>query len=288
MVAQESRLKNSSTVEKNYRKGYGFTVGLKAHWRLPQEVKLGPFVGRWHIGSGSGGYSVLAKEGSVPVAFTRWRDYAHRSFVNLPVATFPDSGEEIIDPTAMLSFTKRYGLLDNLLANEEDKEWTRFLEREGYIDYLKANEDRLMLVESSPSVETISKEFAGYSSEQVEKLAGTQSLLKYAWRSGDERALAAIDKYLSDGLPVHVEVDGRLRVYVASVQRLILMLFLRDQGEGKTAICANPDCPAPYFLKSRKTQKICEAGECVAWAQRNYSLKWWRENRKKKTAEDAG
>jgi hypothetical protein len=186
----------------------------------------------------------------------------------------------------MLWFTKRYGLLDNLLARKGDKEWTRFLKHEGFIDYLKAKEDRLMLVESSPSVETISKEIAGYSSEQVRRMAGTQSLLKYTWRSGDERALDAIDLYLSGGLPIHFKIDeGCFRIYVANVQRLILMLFLRDHAAGKTAICANPDCPAPYFLKSRRTQKICEAGECVAWAQRNYSLKWWRENRK--TEEDA-
>jgi hypothetical protein len=228
----------------------------------------------------------LAKIGSAEVDPARWRDYPHRCFVNLPVVTLSDSGEEMIDPKAMLSFTKKYGPLDSLIAYDEDKEWTEFLEREGYKNYLQEKEDCLALVESSPSVETISEVISGCSSERILRLAGTQSFLKYAWRSGDERALDAIDQYLSGGLPIHFDLDeGCFRIHVVNVQRLILMLFLRDQAAGKTAICANPDCPAPYFLKSRKTQKICEAGDCVAWAQRNYALKWWRENESKASKE---
>jgi hypothetical protein len=257
---------------------------MKAHWKLPKEVRVGPFIGRYHIGSGSIGYSMMVKEGSAEPNPSRWRDYPHRRFVNLPVQPIPESGEEIIDPKAMLAFVRQYGPLDHLVPNEEDKEWTAFLEREGYLEFLKEKEDCLMLIESAPSVETISKEVSGYSSEQIRNLANTQSFLKYAWSSEDERALVALDDYLSGGLPIHFEFDlGQLTIYVGSVQRLILMLFLRDQANGKTAICANPDCPAPFFLRSRKTQKICEAGGCVAWAQRNYALKWWRENMSKES-----
>jgi hypothetical protein len=224
----------------------------------------------------------LAKSGSAEVDPGRWRDYPHRCFVNLPVVTLSDSGEEMIDPKAMLSFSKKYGLLDSLMAHVEDEQWMEFLEHEGYRNYLTEKEDCLVLEESSPSVEIISRDISGYSSERIRRLAGTQSFLKYAWRSSDERALDAIDQYLSGGLPIHFDLDeGCFRIHVVNVQRLILMLFLRDQAAGKTAICANPDCPAPYFLKSRKAQRICEAGDCVAWAQRNYALKWWRENESK-------
>ncbi len=261
---------------------YDFRTVIGADWSLPKQARLGPAIRTRRIFNESSGYSILAKDGGTDVNPALWKDYPHRSFVNLPVVTLADSRKEMIDPKAMLSFTKRYGLLDNLLTFEEDKEWTEFLESEGLLDYLKEKEDRLMVVESSPSPDTISKEIVGYSSEQIRKLVHTQSLLKYAWRSGDERALDAIDNYLSSGLPIHFDIDeGCFHIYVVNVQRLILMLFLRDHAEGKTAICANPDCPAPYFLKSRKTQKICEAGGCVTWAQRNYALKWWRENESK-------
>jgi hypothetical protein len=50
---------------------------------------------------------------------------------------------------------------------------------------------------------------------------------------------------------------------------------------GRFAVCENPDCPARFFLAKRSDQKYCERGECTAYAQRKYALKWW--NRKGKT-----
>ena len=265
---------------------YEFDISIGAEWRLPQEVRVGPFVGPTCVPSESRGYSVFAKAGIVEVNPSRWKELPHRRFLNLPVVTSSDKGEEIVDPKAMLSFTKQYGMLDYLMAYEGDTNWTKFLEHDGYAEYLKDKDDCLMLLEYAPTVETISKEISGYSPERIQQLARTQSFLKYAWRTGDEKALDALEEYLSGGLPIHFEIDeGRFRISVVNVQRLILMLFFRDHAAGKTAICANPDCPAPYFLRSRKTQKICESGECVAWAQRNYALKWWRENESKASKE---
>jgi hypothetical protein len=59
------------------------------------------------------------------------------------------------------------------------------------------------------------------------------------------------------------------------------LLFLRDHLAGKTAICANKDCPNPYFIRKRKTQKYCEAGPCVAQAQKEQKREWWNKNRGK-------
>lgn len=42
------------------------------------------------------------------------------------------------------------------------------------------------------------------------------------------------------------------------------------------AVCENPGCPATYFVGDRRTQKYC-GGECKKYAQRQYSLKNWRE-----------
>ena len=61
----------------------------------------------------------------------------------------------------------------------------------------------------------------------------------------------------------------------------IWLLFVRDSWAGKTAICANPDCPNPYFIRKRKTQKYCEAGPCVNEALKGQKLKWWKNNRGK-------
>jgi hypothetical protein len=67
-------------------------------------------------------------------------------------------------------------------------------------------------------------------------------------------------------------------------------LFLRDFTAGKIGFCGNPDCPAPYYLKSRSDQQYCLSGKgtCTAYAQRQYALKWWHENRQGKRAKKRG
>jgi hypothetical protein len=44
----------------------------------------------------------------------------------------------------------------------------------------------------------------------------------------------------------------------------------------KMAICENPDCPNPYFLKGRNTQQFCDRPACIACGQRQHKLDWWR------------
>lgn len=42
--------------------------------------------------------------------------------------------------------------------------------------------------------------------------------------------------------------------------------------------CSNPECPAPYFFATKKSQKYCSP-ECAEPARRESKLKWWNENR---------
>jgi hypothetical protein len=42
--------------------------------------------------------------------------------------------------------------------------------------------------------------------------------------------------------------------------------------------CANPECPAPYFFATKKSQKYCSP-ECAEPARRASKLRWWNENR---------
>ena len=52
-------------------------------------------------------------------------------------------------------------------------------------------------------------------------------------------------------------------------------------------ICANPDCAAPYFIAKRKDQTVCDAEICKVEKQRQHALKWWNENRAKKSQKEA-
>jgi hypothetical protein len=47
------------------------------------------------------------------------------------------------------------------------------------------------------------------------------------------------------------------------------------------AVCRNPSCPTAFFLAKRSDQRYCERGECTAYAQRRYALKWWHGRGKK-------
>lgn len=67
-------------------------------------------------------------------------------------------------------------------------------------------------------------------------------------------------------------------LYAKDSWNLIRAAFLLDYKQGRMRICQNPECPAPYFLAKRKTQRYCERGACTAYAQRRYALGYW--NRK--------
>jgi hypothetical protein len=74
---------------------------------------------------------------------------------------------------------------------------------------------------------------------------------------------------------------GRIVPNVKNLQTKIALAAL-DYSK-RLAICRNPDCPAPYFLAKRSTQKYCERGDCTAYAQRQYALDWWKRNKKPRT-----
>lgn len=115
-----------------------------------------------------------------------------------------------------------------------------------------------------------------------------RDVLRGAWRG---------DKSCLDGGPImsvifaaiHVTAE-RIEVKPSQLVETASLLFMRDRLQGKTAICENPECPAPYFLRKRKTQKFCEAGPCVEYGARLRANKWWhahgdewREQRRNKS-----
>lgn len=56
---------------------------------------------------------------------------------------------------------------------------------------------------------------------------------------------------------------------------------------GHFRCCANTDCVTPYFIAKRKDQTVCDAEICKAEKQRQHALKWWNENRAKKSQKEA-
>jgi hypothetical protein len=111
--------------------------------------------------------------------------------------------------------------------------------------------------------------------ERAEDLAAYQGFLQLAW-DGEHSSFDLMEDQIEAGIVTRVHVrDGVVSLETPALWTFICFLFLRDFTAGKLGICANPDCPARYFKKKRSTQKFCEAGPCVAYAQRQYALRWW-------------
>jgi hypothetical protein len=133
-----------------------------------------------------------------------------------------------------------------------------------------------------------------------------RDILREAWRTdpkklnlfenlaGNERSevLGSIPQALisiHDDVARHMKTTwefkkGGIQITPDNLWTTICILFLRDHAAGRTGICANPSCAAPYFLKRRKTQKFCEAGVCTAYAQRQYANSWWQREGKARRA----
>lgn len=107
-------------------------------------------------------------------------------------------------------------------------------------------------------------------------------ILRNAWR-GNGAALAEINGWMNQYVQTSIRfVTGRIEVEPKDLLASIFLLFLRDYSAGKIAICENPDCVQPYFVKRRASQKFCESSACKAHAQRQYALKWWDDVGKKR------
>lgn len=59
--------------------------------------------------------------------------------------------------------------------------------------------------------------------------------------------------------------------------------FYLQRNFNRARHCLNPDCPAPYFIVSKKGQRYCSE-ECAKPAQREAKRKWWTEHRGKEAS----
>ncbi len=263
-MVMQTKMPKSSSRKTSKRGVCEFRSIVQTDRQLPSDLEL--ITSQLDVDGCIAGYSILGRLADQDMKPAKWKTPPHRDFANLPLApasTFDKDGT-LIDPQAMLSFVKRYGFLRKKCSEGwYSQREQRFIQPTSELmEYAKSDSSVISnLVESNP-----------------------HGFLRYAWRSNDKVALEELRKQAASGMTANISADsGEIIVTTKDVWSLVCLLFWRDYSLGKTAICANPDCPAPYFLRKRKTQKICEAGDCVSWAQRKYALKWWHENQAKKS-----
>lgn len=61
------------------------------------------------------------------------------------------------------------------------------------------------------------------------------------------------------------------------VDAFFLVLHRALHVVDRTRYCPNPECPAPYFIAKRRSQKYCSE-ICALPAQREFKRRWWAEH----------
>jgi hypothetical protein len=101
------------------------------------------------------------------------------------------------------------------------------------------------------------RQSTGSFDEDAVRFASAQDLLRRAW-TDDSVAIREIEEQVEDALEARPSVRaGGIEVTIENLWSFICVLFLRDYVAGKVKVCANSDCPHPYFLEKRKGQKYC-------------------------------
>jgi hypothetical protein len=98
-----------------------------------------------------------------------------------------------------------------------------------------------------------------------------------------------LNLFNSPPLPGIIGIDLRHKRFEYRPQTLLQeALYYLFKNFDKAKVCANPDCPAPYFIAPRSNTKFCSAA-CVEEIRREAKRAWWessgnewREKRKKK------
>ena len=289
----EDFMKTSSSRKKASRKSFDIRTTIVCGWLLPQSVEL----------HDEAGVSLVSGDLGELVEARRWKQPPHVRLANLPASTqCAQEVQQLIDGRALAQFITQYGVPNESLSLFEPNED----EDSRFIDMSRFGIPRAKIVQppGTPNKTRFVVNSSGVSH--------AQNLLRKAWK-GEASSIADIERILSGAPepeverelieaakaqehgPVNIMPPFPPRPLVVSVNRFgafelvadvlwsfIRLLFLRDYGAGRIGVCLNPDCPVPYFVKSRRTQTICEKGDCVAWAQRQHALRWWRTHRAKK------
>lgn len=185
---------------------------------------------------------VIGALGQERVGVRRWKEHPHLLLANLPTGDTRPSG---------MAKKPVSGLPD-------EKAMEEFVRTHGVL-WGKVNED------------------TGRFDEDTVHFADAQDTLRKAWTE-DSKAIQEIKDQLETALEVRPSVRaGGIEFATENLWSFLCLLFLRDNAAGRTKVCANPDCTAPYYLAKRKDQRFCARGECTAYAQRQYTLKWWHD-----------
>jgi len=255
MVKQAQEAKTSSTRSGEYQISKGVVVPVA--W-LPETTNTTA-----HQDGPNVSFEISGKLRKGP-AEERWSEPPHVAFANLHAE----------DARAVEAFVKRYGILHwDAVSQEPVQKESNVGTREDILRTRRLNQQRL-----KTKIENFGSPIENrlYSVESF-GLFLDQDHLRGIWE--DSELIGELETQVV--VTIAIKEDA-VELLPKDIWALICLLSVRDYKAGKLAVCENPDCPARYFVKKRKTQKFCEQGPCSAYAQRQYSLDWWNRVGKKR------
>jgi hypothetical protein len=123
-----------------------------------------------------------------------------------------------------------------------------------------------------------------------------RNLVREAW-AGGQNANQCVDELLALRLPPGESPDVWSPPVSADWRRGSLVFRARNPFQAAcyalllksnlARFCANPDCPAPYFVATRATQRYCSQ-DCLKPAQKQWKLDWWNREGKTRRAKASG
>lgn len=148
----------------------------------------------------------------------------------------------------------------------------------------------LDLANLSPDSRRLQKKMEWFKPETPGTLATAQKLLRIIWRRdvplGTKQYVVDVLLVAATQRPGRTEPAlyaplpfGNLALGGKNFPGQLVMAILENWW--RMAKCGNPECPVPYFLAKRSSQRYCERGDCTRYAVRQKALKWWRDNRGK-------
>ncbi len=110
--------------------------------------------------------------------------------------------------------------------------------------------------------------------------------LREIWRGNSDKVIEVLLPSLNEifgdpdpeGLwPPQLKINWQYGVFVyiprSEFQGAVYELCQRSPF---VKVCANPDCPAPYFIAHKTAQRYCEEA-CAKVFQREWKRRWWKE-----------
>jgi len=191
---------------------------------------------------------------------------------------------------AIVKQNAEFGWLEQWLENHEDeiaKQFSGEIKR-GFAD-LRSRRATLILrlANMPPEAGPVQRLVSSFEPRWHEWAPAMKRTLELLWPRETHvlKKQALIDTLMQlAGKDVRAVVPlGRMELPTNNLPGQIVLAILENWP--RMAKCGNPNCPAPYFLAKRTTQRYCESGECTKYAQRAKALRYWHKKTKSKEEE---